>query len=104
MSGMSNFIILSACETAKTEIRNGDEIFGLIRGFFYSGASTLIASSWVVDDEGTLALMHDFYRQMMVGKNPPIKAMQKSKQNLLKSEKFSAPFFWASFNTYGIGI
>jgi filamentous hemagglutinin family protein len=61
-------LVLSACRTAL-----GDEQTELgFAGFaFQAGVKSVLASLWYVSDEGTLALMSEFYQQL---KTAPIKA------------------------------
>src|SRR5207247_8043274 len=53
--------VLSACETGVRGVVAGDEVLGLVRGLCRSGASTVLASLWRVDDRATHSLMTDFY-------------------------------------------
>ena len=75
-------LVLSACRTAL-----GDEEAEL--GFaglaVQAGVKTAVASLWYVSDEGTLALMTEFYRQL---KEAPIKAeaLRRAQLALIKGE------------------
>ena len=101
---VSALVVLSACETARTEIGRGDELLGLMRGFFFSGTSSLVASLWIVEDTGALQLMKRFYNHMIKENQPPVIALQKAKQDMIDIKKYQAPFYWSSFNLYGLGI
>ncbi len=101
---VSDLVILSACETAQAEISKGNELIGLLRGFFFSGASSLVASLWNVSDIGTLKIMLKFYSYMINNKMPAKFALQKAKQDMIRSKKFNSPFYWAPFNLYGLGL
>ncbi len=57
----ADLVTLSACETGRNLIVGGDELVGLVRGFFAAGALSLIVSLWTVNDESTVDLMTDFY-------------------------------------------
>ena len=103
-SKVSDLIVLSACETARAEIGKGDELLGLMRGIFFSGASSLVASLWNVDDIGTLKMMESFYNHMIKENIPPLAALQKAKRDMIRSREFNSPYFWAAFNLYGLGL
>jgi CHAT domain-containing protein len=60
-------VTLSACEGALSQVRRGDELYGLVRAFLYAGAQALIASLWRVNDSATLLLMDSFYRDLAAG-------------------------------------
>lgn len=60
----ADLVTLSACETGLGRVTDGGEVIGLIRGFLYAGASSVVASLWQVPDEATATLMENFYRQL----------------------------------------
>ena len=103
-SKVSDLVVLSACETAQAEIGKGDELLGLLRGFFFSGASSVVASLWSVDDIGTLKMMESFYTHLIKENISPLAALQKAKRDMIESREFASPYFWAAFNLYGLGI
>lgn len=96
----ANLVVLSACNTGLSEIKNGEEIFGLIRGFLYAGSSNIVASLWKVDDVATKTLMSNFYRSLHTkGYAESLRDAQVS----LQKGKFSHPFYWAAFQLTGKG-
>ena len=92
------FVALSACETGLNKIVSGEELIGLTRGFLAAGASSLLLSLWTVNDESTLRLMENFYREMRGGNNPS-KSLQLAQIQLLKEN--SHPCFWSPFVLIG---
>ena len=57
----------SACETGVGETRRGDGVYGLRRALVVAGAESQVMSLWQVSDEGTRALMTDFYTKLKAG-------------------------------------
>lgn len=98
----TRLVVLSACESGLSRITKGDEIIGLIRGFIYAGAPTIIASLWKVSDVSTGKLMASFYNKLNSGFYPA-KALGDAERELKNSSDFSHPFFWAPFGLYGYG-
>lgn len=96
----ANLVVLSACNTGLSEIKNGEEIFGLTRGFLYAGSSNIVASLWKVNDIATQALMTDFYRRL--NHNGYAEALRGAQLSLQKG-KFSHPYYWAAFQLTGDG-
>ena len=66
----ASLVTLSACETGVSAVAPGDELIGLVRGFFSAGAPSLLLSLWTVDDEATAELMKDFYTTLARGRPP----------------------------------
>ena len=60
-------LVLSACETALSGIRPGDELMGVASAVFALGTRTLIASVAPVGDAETKALMGVFHEQLSRG-------------------------------------
>lgn len=93
----ADLVTLSACETGLGKIVSGDDVIGLTRGFLYSGASTIVASLWQVDDQATATLMTSFYEELKHGdKREALRQAQ-----LATKVKFPHPFFWAAFQLSG---
>ena len=60
-------VTLSACESGRNEVYAGDELMGLTRAFLGAGATTLVASLWLVQDETTAELMENWYEHLSEG-------------------------------------
>lgn len=63
-------LVLSACDTALSGIRPGDELMGVASAVFALGTRTLIASVAPVGDAETKALMGVFHEQLSRGASP----------------------------------
>nr|WP_256872034.1 CHAT domain-containing protein [Nostoc sp. TCL26-01] len=53
--------VLSACDTARGDIKIGEGVFGLRRAFAVAGTKTLVMSLWPVPDKVTALLMERFF-------------------------------------------
>ncbi len=53
--------VLSACNTARGEIRIGEGVFGLRRAFAAAGTQALVMSLWEVPDRASALLMERFF-------------------------------------------
>jgi CHAT domain-containing protein/Tfp pilus assembly protein PilF len=91
----ADLVVLSACQTGRGKLENGEGILGLPRVFFYAGARSTISTLWKINDKSTSDLMRYFYRYLSEG-NDKAQALRLAKIKMIRS-KFSHPFFWAGF-------
>lgn len=91
----ASLAVLSACQTGRGRLENGEGIFGLPRVFFYAGVQSTISTLWRVNDKSTADLMRYFYHFLKTG-NDKANALRLAKIRMIRSE-FSHPFFWAAF-------
>ncbi|PYQ81149.1 MAG: hypothetical protein DMG01_04745 [Acidobacteria bacterium] len=97
----ADLVVLSACSTALGTEVVGEGLIGLVRGFMYAGAASVVASLWPVDDEATSELMARFYRQMFVRHLTPPAALRAAQLEMVRDNRWSEPFYWASFTIQG---
>ena len=98
----ADLVVLSACETNLGEIKKGEGVFSLSRGFFYSGAKSVISSLWNVNDVSTSSIMKDFYTNLDLHQSKS-EALNNAKRKYLKEHSLSeiSPYYWASFVLIG---
>jgi len=99
----ARLVVLSACESGAGQVRGGDEVIGLARGFLAAGAQTLLVSLWNVHDATSAWLMDHFYRALVTPS-----ARGESAADALRAAQCAAirtgqhPYFWASFLVIGV--
>lgn len=94
----ADLVTMSACETALVDVQSGDDVVGMVRGFFYAGANNVVASLWQVDDAATEQLMVQFYKNIV--SHNKLEALRRAQ--LAIKAKHPHPFFWAAFQLSGI--
>ncbi|MFM9839952.1 MAG: CHAT domain-containing protein [Cyclobacteriaceae bacterium] len=98
----ANLAVLSACQTGLGKISKGEGVIGLSRALVYAGAKNIIVSFWSVADESTAELMTDFYSFLLKSKSTSFStALREAKVKMIKSDKYSTPFYWAPFILIG---
>ncbi|MCG8327271.1 MAG: CHAT domain-containing protein [Chitinophagales bacterium] len=93
-------VVLSACETGLGELRKGEGIISLSRGFTFAGAQSVIPSLWQVNDQATAEFMATFYRTLKTGL-PKDEALRIAKIQSIENVQTAPPFFWAAFVPIG---
>jgi CHAT domain-containing protein len=95
----ADVVVLSACQTARGRLELAEGTMGLARPFFFTGARSVLASMWAVNDKAAVLLMREFYRQLRAGR-AAADALRLAKMKFLKGPR-SQPFYWASFVLIG---
>ena len=98
----ADLVVLSACETARGHVGNGEGMIGLVWAFFVAGAPATVASQWRVEARSTTGLMVEFHRQLRRGKGKA-EALRQAAMKLRKVEEYRHPFYWAGFVVVGNG-
>ena len=100
----ADMVVLSACETGIGELKRGEGIISLARGFSYAGAKSIITSLWNVNDLSSKLLMEKFYQNLNLGM-PKDEALRQAKLAYMKDPNLAdsqrAPFYWAAFIPVG---
>lgn len=99
--------VLSACRTLDGPRRPMEAGASLANAFLTSGARSVIASHWSVDDASTAELMTGFYEKLVMGSSAdpdgfnPARSLRDSKLKLLQTSSWQAPWYWSPFALSG---
>jgi CHAT domain-containing protein len=100
-----DLVVLSACQSGLgAKLGSGVEILGLGYQMQAAGARVAIASLWKVDDNGTQALMTNFYSELQKGDVPIAEALRRAQVSLIQSKNFNHPYYWSAFFAIGNGL
>lgn len=97
----ADLVVLSACETALGTVKAGEGVLGLVRAFFCAGARSVCASMWKVDDMATAALMNSFYKKIVTEGLSKTEALRASQLEMVGTDRWALPRFWAAFVLVG---
>ncbi|WP_322746046.1 DUF2225 domain-containing protein [Nostoc sp. LEGE 06077] len=92
----NQLVVLSACETGKGDVKVGDGVYGLRRALVIAGSQSQVLSLWLVDDAATKDLMVKYYQNLQTGKGRH-EALRAAQLDLLNSQEYQHPRFWAAF-------
>ena len=101
-STTAQLVVLSGCNTLLGSQETGEGVMSLARGFFHSGAQSVVSSLWSVDDQSTATLMKSFYKNLHRGQAKST-ALHNAKLVYLQNHSLSetSPYYWASFVLLG---
>jgi len=102
VNNTADLVVLSACNTSIGELKKGEGAMSLARGFFNTGANSVIATQWKVNDKTSSKIITQFYKNIKKGKTKS-QALREAKLNYLKTHQLSelSPYYWASFVLIG---
>jgi CHAT domain-containing protein/Flp pilus assembly protein TadD len=92
----TKLVVLSACQTGVGKATNGEGVYGLRRAFAIAGAQSQLISLWDVSDEGTKELMVKYYGRLIKSEGRS-EALRQTQLEMLQSQKYQHPFYWAAF-------
>ena len=98
----ASLVVLSACETARGKIGQGEGVLGLGWAVLAAGARASAVSQWKVDSDATSDLMIGFH-QRLTGRHRVDKAeaLRQASLAMMRSPGRQHPFYWASFMVIG---
>lgn len=91
-------LILSACQTAIGDKRAALGLAGLA---LRSGAKSVVATLWSVNDQSTAQLMVNFYEQLQTTGISKSEALRQAQLKLLQSSQYKHPYYWTPFVMVG---
>jgi len=100
----AKMVVVSSCNTGVGELRNGEGVMSLARGFINAGSRSVVMSLWEVNDETGTEVVKLFYNNLLKGQNKS-EALRNAKLQFIDSKgsnQFKGnPFYWATLVVYG---
>ena len=93
-------VLLSACNTAAGE-QGGAAMSGLVRGFFFAGSRSVLATHWSVETTSSAALTAATFSS----KAPRAEALRMAQVGMIEGQlgggRWAHPFYWAGYALFG---
>ncbi|MGB7949956.1 MAG: CHAT domain-containing protein, partial [Candidatus Binatia bacterium] len=87
-------LTLSACDTAAGDDRAA---LGLAGMAIKAGARSALATLWNINDEASVGLVVDFYRELKDTSISRATALQRAQIKMLENPRYEHPGFWSPF-------
>src|SRR5262249_5497368 len=94
----ADLVVLSACRTGRGVVVEGEGIQGLTAPLLQAGARSVVATSWRIGDQATVAFVQSFYGALAAGL-PVGDALRAAKLEALR--RGAKPSEWAVFTAVG---
>ena len=99
----ADLVTLSACETGLGKLVRGEGMVGFTRALMYAGTPSVILSLWEVGDDSTKELFVNYYGKLSKDGSQKYTPLREVQLQMIKSGKYSNPYFWAPFVFIGEG-
>lgn len=97
----AQWVLLSACNTAAGEA-GGAAMSGLVRGFFFAGARSVLATHWAVESESAAALSVGTFEARQGNRAEALRQAQLAMlDGKLGNGRWRHPFYWAPYALFG---
>lgn len=100
----AQWVLLSACNTAAGE-QGGAAMSGLVRGFFFAGARSVLATHWAVESESAAALTTATLagpRGGASGAETRAAALRRAQLAMADGQaRWTHPYYWAAYALFG---
>ena len=97
----AKLVVLSCCHSAEGQI-SAEGVVGIARAFLGSGARSVLAALWAIDDEATEHFMTHFYENLVHGESASESLQQAMK--CMRENGFSEISQWAPFMLIGDNV
>ena len=97
----AKLVVLSCCHSAKGQI-SAEGVVGIARAFLGSGARSVLAALWAIEDEATEQFMSRFYENLVRGQSASESLQQAMKW--MRENGFSKVSQWAPFMLIGDNV
>jgi CHAT domain-containing protein/tetratricopeptide (TPR) repeat protein len=102
LDGMQ-LITLSACDTARGRMLEGEGVQNLAGAFLAAGAGSVVSTLWAVEDGATAQWMAFFYEELASGKHPSLALRNAQVRLRERRSAWSHPYYWSAFVLQGEG-
>ena len=98
----TELVVLSACETALGEVKQGEGVYGLRRAFQMAGVRTVVSALWPVPDKQTATIMSELYSTTGESLPTKLRRIQLDRIASLRSQQLADhPYSWGAFIALG---
>jgi CHAT domain-containing protein len=99
----SELVVLSACKTSDGELKKGEGVMSLARGFFNAGAKSVVSSLWDINEKASNDVIQEFYKNIANGDTKSA-ALQKAKLTYIQQNENTSeasPYYWSGLTITG---
>ena len=98
----SPVVVLSACNSGGGTFIRSEGLMSIARSFIMAGASSVVKTSWEINDETSAEIMSSFYKYLSEGKAKD-EALRLAKLDYFEGHPpaYTDPYYWAAYEVLG---
>ncbi|MEZ4884280.1 MAG: CHAT domain-containing tetratricopeptide repeat protein [Chitinophagales bacterium] len=96
----ADLVVLSSCESGIGDLRKGEGMIALNRGFLYAGASNVIYSLFKIPQDASSEIVRFFFQQVLDNQSDYADALRNAKLKLIAENREMRD--WAGFALLGV--
>lgn len=93
----NELIVVSACESGRGQLLDGEGLMSVARSFLASGAKATLSTLWPVPDRANADFMKAFYFALTQTRSDPAAALLYARQTMKRDRVFNHPYYWGGF-------
>lgn len=98
----SDWVVLSACNTAAGDGKAEEALSGLARGFFYAGSRSLLVTHWAVESDSAKDLTTKTFAHFAQHADAPkAESLRQAILQVKADPRYAHPVFWAPYVLVG---
>ncbi len=92
----TKIVVLSACDTGVGKDFTSEGLYSLRRALVIAGSESQVISLWKVSDDATKDLMVAYFKRVLTNSGRS-EALRQTQLEMLHSDKYQHPYYWAAF-------
>ncbi|WP_446396470.1 CHAT domain-containing tetratricopeptide repeat protein [Coleofasciculus sp. E1-EBD-02] len=92
----TKLVVLSTVDTGLGYLEAGEGVYGFRRALVLAGSESQVTSLWKISDAATVELMVKYYQKLLENQGRS-EALRQSQLEMLNSEEYQHPYYWAAF-------
>jgi CHAT domain-containing protein len=96
----AQWVLLSACNTAAGGEQGGAAMSGLVRGFFFAGTRSVLATHWAVESESAAAMSSGIFQVQSRGASRA-ESLRQAQLAMIDGSRWQHPYYWAAYALFG---
>jgi CHAT domain-containing protein/Tfp pilus assembly protein PilF len=97
----ADLVVLAACDTGRGRIAPGEGVIGTMWALFAAGTRSMVVSQFRVELQSATSMLVAFHRRVAAEPGSKTAHLRAAALELLRTARYSHPYYWAAFILVG---